>query len=124
MDWSEWNGRFRDTVRRFVKGDGGQLRDLGFRLTGSADLYADDGRSAYNSVNFVTCHDGFTLRDLVSYNRKHNEANLEGTGTGRTTTTPGTAARKGDGRPGDRARCGGGWRRTTPACCSSPPGPR
>jgi pullulanase/glycogen debranching enzyme len=78
VDWSEWNGRFRDTVRRFVKGDGGQLRDLGFRLTGSADLYADDGRSAYNSVNFVTCHDGFTLRDLVSYNGKHNEANLEG----------------------------------------------
>ena len=78
VDWSEWNGRFRDTVRRFVKGDGGQLRDLGFRLTGSADLYADDGRSAYNSVNFVTCHDGFTLRDLVSFNGKHNEANLEG----------------------------------------------
>ncbi len=78
VDWSEWNGRFRDTVRRFVKGDGGQLRDLGFRLTGSADLYADDGRSAYNSVNFVTCHDGFTLSDLVSYGGKHNEANLEG----------------------------------------------
>jgi glycogen operon protein len=78
VDWSEWNGRFRDTVRRFVKGDGGQLRDLGFRLTGSADLYGDDGRSAYNSVNFVTCHDGFTLRDLVSYNGKHNESNLEG----------------------------------------------
>jgi glycogen operon protein len=78
VDWSEWNGRFRDTARRFVKGDGGQLRDLGFRLTGSADLYADDGRSACNSVNFVTCHDGFTLRDLVSFNGKHNEANLEG----------------------------------------------
>ena len=78
VDWSEWNGRFRDTVRKFVKGDGGQLRDLGFRLTGSADLYADDGRSAFNSVNFVTCHDGFTLRDLVSFNGKHNEANLEG----------------------------------------------
>ena len=78
VDWSEWNGRFRDTVRKFVKGDGGQLRDLGFRLTGSADLYGDDGRSAYNSVNFVTCHDGFTLSDLVSFNGKHNEANLEG----------------------------------------------
>ena len=78
VDWSEWNGRFRDTVRRFVKGDGGQLRDLGFRLTGSADLYGDDGRSAYNSVNFVTCHDGFTLRDLVSFSGKHNEGNLEG----------------------------------------------
>ena len=74
VDWSEWNGRFRDTVRRFVKGDAGQLSDLGWRLTGSADLYGDDGRSAYNSVNFITCHDGFTLNDLVSYNQKHNEA--------------------------------------------------
>jgi len=75
VDWSEWNGRFRDTVRRFVKGDAGQVRDLGARVTGSADLYGDDGRSAYNSVNFITCHDGFTLADLVSYNGKHNEAN-------------------------------------------------
>jgi isoamylase len=64
-------------VRRFGKGDGRQVKDLGWRLTGSADLYGDDGRSAYNSINFVTCHDGFTLRDLVSYNGKHNEANLE-----------------------------------------------
>jgi glycogen operon protein len=77
VDWSEWNGRFRDTVRRFFKGDPGQLRDLGWRITGSADLYGDDGRSAYNSINFVTCHDGLTLRDLVSYDGKHNEANLE-----------------------------------------------
>ena len=78
VDWAEWNGRFRDTARRFGKGDAGQARDLGWRLTGSADLYGDDGRSPYNSVNFLTCHDGFTLRDLVSYNGKHNEANLEG----------------------------------------------
>jgi glycogen operon protein len=77
VDWSEWNGRFRDTVRRFAKGDSGQLADLGWRLTGSADLYGEDGRSAYNSINFVTCHDGFTLNDLVSYNGKHNEANGE-----------------------------------------------
>ena len=77
LDWSEWNGKFRDTVRGFGKGDGGQVRDLGWRLTGSADLYGDDGRSAYNSINFVTCHDGFTLNDLVSYHDKHNEANLE-----------------------------------------------
>lgn len=77
VDWSEWNGRFRDTIRRFGKGDGGQARDLGWRLTGSTDLYGDDGRSAYNSINFITCHDGFTLNDLVSYNSKHNEANLE-----------------------------------------------
>jgi glycogen operon protein len=77
VDWSEWNGRFRDTARRFLKGDRGQLQDIGWRLSGSADLYQDDGRSAYNSINFITCHDGFTLNDLVSYNRKHNEANLE-----------------------------------------------
>jgi len=77
IDWSEWNGRFRDTVRRFAKSDSGQLAQMGWRLTGSADLYGSDGRSAYNSVNFVTCHDGFTLHDLVSYNGKHNEANGE-----------------------------------------------
>jgi len=78
VDWAEWNGRFRDTVRQFVKGDRGQVPDLARRMTGSADLYGDDGRSAYASVNFVTCHDGFTLWDLVSYDGKHNEANLEG----------------------------------------------
>ncbi|MEW5755310.1 MAG: glycogen debranching protein GlgX [Pseudomonadota bacterium] len=78
VDWSEWNGRFRDTMRKFGKGDAGQVRDLGWRLTGSADLYGDDGRSAYNSINFITCHDGFTLADLVSYNGKHNETNREG----------------------------------------------
>jgi glycogen operon protein len=78
VDWSEWNGRFRDTMRRFGKGDGGQAADVGWRLTGSADLYGEDGRSAYNSVNFITCHDGFTLHDLVSYDGKHNEANGEG----------------------------------------------
>jgi len=77
VDWSEWNGRFRDTARRFAKSDPGQLAELGWRLTGSADLYGDDGRSAYNSVNFVTCHDGFTLHDLVSYNWKHNQGNGE-----------------------------------------------
>jgi isoamylase len=77
VDWSEWNGRFRDTLRRFTIGQAGQLADLGWRLTGSADLYGDDGRSPYNSVNFVTCHDGFTLADLVSYNQKHNERNGE-----------------------------------------------
>jgi glycogen operon protein len=78
IDWSEWNGRFRDTVRRFGKGDSDQVRDLGWRLTGSADLYGEDGRLPYNSVNFITCHDGFTLYDLVSYNGKHNELNGEG----------------------------------------------
>ncbi len=82
VDWSEWNGRFRDTLRKFGKGDRGQLADLGWRLTGSADLYSEDGRSAYNSINFVTCHDGFTLTDLVSYNFKHNELNGENNNDG------------------------------------------
>jgi isoamylase len=68
VDWSEWNGRFRDTMRSFGKGDAGVLGDVGWRLTGSADLYGEDGRSAFNSINFITCHDGFTLNDLVSYN--------------------------------------------------------
>ena len=77
IDWSEWNAKFRDTMRRFGKGDSGQIRDLGWRITGSADLYKDDGRSAYNSINFITCHDGFTLYDLLSYNTKHNEDNIQ-----------------------------------------------
>jgi glycogen operon protein len=75
--WSEWNGKFRDTVRDFWRGQPGSLPELGYRLTGSADLYETSGRRPYNSVNFVTVHDGFTLEDLVSYNEKHNEANGE-----------------------------------------------
>ena len=75
--WSEWNGKFRDAVREFwAHGDHG-VRDLAYRLTGSSDLYQDDGRQPWASVNFVTAHDGFTLRDLVSYDTKHNEANGE-----------------------------------------------
>jgi isoamylase len=76
--WAEWNGRYRDTVRRFWKGDESQVAELAYRLSGSSDLYAHNGRKPYASVNFVTAHDGFTLRDLVSYNNKHNEANGEG----------------------------------------------
>ncbi len=75
--WSEWNGRYRDTVRRYWKGDQGQMADMGWRLTGSADLFNRRGRRPWASVNFITAHDGFTVEDLVSYNDKHNEANLE-----------------------------------------------
>jgi glycogen operon protein len=75
--WSEWNGRYRDDVRRFVKGDPGLIGAVAARLAGSSDLYAWQNRLPANSVNFVTCHDGFTLNDLVSYNGKHNEANGE-----------------------------------------------
>jgi glycogen operon protein len=75
--WTEWNGRYRDAVRRFWRGDGGQVSELASRLAGSSDLYSWSGRKPYASINFVTAHDGFTLQDLVSYNVKHNEANGE-----------------------------------------------
>jgi glycogen operon protein len=75
--WAEWNGRYRDSVRRFVRGDGGLVGEIAFRVTGSSDLYGTSGRLPINSINFVTCHDGFTLHDLVSYNQRHNEANGE-----------------------------------------------
>src|SRR5712692_5820654 len=75
--WAEWNGEYRDTVRRFWKGDGGLVGGLAYRLTGSSDLYGWSGRRPYASLNFITAHDGFTLADLVSYNEKHNQANGE-----------------------------------------------
>jgi len=77
VGWAEWNDRYRDAVRSYWKGDGGQIGELAYRITGSSDLYARSGRRPYASVNFVTAHDGFTLQDLVSYNEKHNEANGE-----------------------------------------------
>jgi isoamylase len=76
--WAEWNARYRDTVRRFWRGDPGQVPELASRLAGSSDLFASNGRRPSSSINYVTCHDGFTLQDLVSYARKHNEANREG----------------------------------------------
>jgi isoamylase len=75
--WAEWNGRYRDAVRRYWRGDPGTLGEFATRLSGSADLYEHSGRRPFASVNFVTAHDGFTLQDLVSYERKHNEANGE-----------------------------------------------
>jgi glycogen operon protein len=75
--WTEWNGKFRDTVRDFWRGEPAKLAEFASRLTGSSDLYQDDGRRPIASINFVTAHDGFTLNDLVSYNEKHNEANCE-----------------------------------------------
>ena len=76
--FSEWNGKYRDTVRSFWKGDEGRIGEMGYRLTGSPDLYRHNGRRPYASINFVTAHDGFTLNDLVRYNEKHNEANGDG----------------------------------------------
>jgi isoamylase len=75
--WAEWNGKYRDAIRSFWKGDEGKIGEVAYRLTGSPDLYNHDGRRPYASINFITSHDGFTLSDLVSYNDKHNEANGE-----------------------------------------------
>ena len=75
--WSEWNGKYRDTIRDFWRGEDCSLGDFAFRFTGSSDLYQDDGRLPHASINFITAHDGFTINDLVSYNEKHNEANGE-----------------------------------------------
>lgn len=77
IGWAEWNSRYRDTMRAYWKGEGGLIGELGYRLTGSSDLYAFSGRKPYASINFVTCHDGFTLHDLTSYDHKHNLANGE-----------------------------------------------
>ena len=76
--WTEWNGKYRDAVRDFWRGQGTSLAEMGYRLTGSSDLYQGDGRGPGASINFITAHDGFTLHDLVAYNHKHNEANGEG----------------------------------------------
>lgn len=75
--WTEWNGQYRDVVRDLWRGSGNGMAELGSRLSGSSDLYQDDGRRPFASINFITAHDGFTLRDLVSYNHKHNDANGE-----------------------------------------------
>lgn len=80
--WAEWNGKYRDEVRRFWKGDEGRVGEIAYRLTGSPDLYQHSGRRPYASINFITAHDGFTLNDLVSYNEKHNEANGENNNDG------------------------------------------
>jgi isoamylase len=80
--WAEWNGKYRDTVRSFWKGDEGKIGELAYRLTGSPDLYQTSGKRPYASINFVISHDGFTLNDLVSYNEKHNEANGENNNDG------------------------------------------
>src|SRR5690606_5704005 len=75
--WSEWNGKYRDCVRRFWRGDGGVLPEFATRVSGSSDLYEWSSRRPHASINFVTAHDGFTLHDLVSYDHKHNEENGE-----------------------------------------------
>ena len=101
--WTEWNGKYRDNVRRFWKGDGGTASEFATRLAGSSDLYERSGRQPYASINFVTCHDGFTLHDLVSYNEKHNEANGEDNRDGADDNDSLELRRRGaDRRPGDQ----------------------
>src|SRR5262249_19743158 len=82
--WSEWNGKYRDWIRDYWRGEPGSFPELGLRFTGSSDLYQNSGRFPHASINFITAHDGFTLRDLVSYNEKHNEANQEESGEAHT----------------------------------------
>lgn len=94
--WSEWNGKYRDTVRDFWRGEPGTLAEFATRITGSADLYEDDGRTPRASVNFVTAHDGFTLRDLVSYNEKHNDANGEDNNDGESHNSSWNCGEEGD----------------------------
>jgi glycogen operon protein len=101
--WTEWNGRYRDTVRRVWRGTAGVASELGYRLTGSSDLYENTGRRPHASINFVTAHDGFTLHDLVSYERKHNDANGEGNRDG---TDSNDASNHGvEGETSDPATC-------------------
>ena len=81
--WAEWNGRYRDSVRRYLRGEPGHLGEIATRIAGSSDMYGPANKTPQNSINFVSCHDGFTLYDLVSYDRKHNEANAEENRDGR-----------------------------------------
>ena len=92
--WSEWNGKYRDVVRRFWKGDGDLLSEFATRLSGSSDLYQSDGRMPYASINFVTCHDGFTLHDLVSYNEASTKRTVRIIRMEPMTTTAGTVTSK------------------------------
>jgi glycogen operon protein len=92
--WAEWNGKYRDAMRSFWKGDEGKIGELAYRLTGSPDLYMHNGRRPYASINFIIAHDGFTLNDLVSYNDKHNEANGENNEDGDNNNHSGITARK------------------------------
>ena len=106
--WSEWNGRYRDSVRDFWRGTDGMLGELATRLSGSSDLFGGSVRRPSASVNLVTVHDGFTLRDLVSYDEKHNEANGEQNRDGTSDNRSWNSGAEGaDGRPGGHRRCAG-----------------
>ena len=93
--WAEWNGQYRDSVRRFWKGDQGLVAEMASRVAGSSDIFGYRGRRPWASINFVTAHDGFTLQDLVSYEKKHNEANGEDNRDGHEPISAGIAVSKG-----------------------------
>src|SRR5436189_3849333 len=93
--WSEWNGKYRDAIRDYWRGSDQMIDDLATRLTGSSDLYADNGRKPYASINFITSHHGLALPDLVSYNEKHNEANGEHNHDGADDNRPWNSGRAG-----------------------------
>ena len=117
--WSEWNGKYRDTVRDFWRGEPSTLPEFASRLSGSSDLYETSGRRPVASINFVTCHDGFTLADLVSYNTKHNEANGEGNRDGSDDNRSWNCGVEGPDEPGDRTHCGPGSGATSWPRCSA-----
>ena len=108
LGWMEWNGKYRDVVRRFWKGDMGLHGEIATRLAGSADLYEASRRLPSASVNFVTAHDGFTLQDLVSYEQKHNAANGEDNRDGADDNAPGIAAPRGPPRMPRSSSCASG----------------
>ena len=120
--WTEWNGKYRDTVRDVWSGAHVGVRDLAYRLTGSSDLYRSDGRRPFASINFVTAHDGFTLADLVTYEHKRNEANGEDNRDGESHNRNWNCGVEGPTRrPGGRRRCAPGRCATTwPRCCCPP----
>ncbi len=118
--WSEWNGRYRDTIRDFWRGEPATLAEFGYRFTGSSDLYQADTRRPTASINFVTAHDGFTLRDLVSYNDKHNEANGEDNRDGESHNRSWNCGVEGDDRRHGDPRPAGppaAQHRRPPCCC-------
>ena len=121
--WTEWNGKYRDTVRSFwAHGADDGVRDLAYRLSGSSDLYGDDGRLPIASINFVTAHDGFTMRDLVSYERKHNEANGEDNRDGTDDNRSYNCGVEGDPAPPEvqRAAAAAGPQPARARCCCRP----
>ena len=119
-EWTEWNGKYRDTVRDFWRGEPATLAEFASRITGSADLYQDDGRKPFHSINFVTAHDGFTLNDLVSYNDKHNEANGEENRDGESHNRSWNCGVEGPTDDRRSWRCAPGSGATSwPRCCSA-----